>query len=354
MAELREVMYQKIVPSEDGHYLLTADIGGTNANFGLFVTNQVAKGILPLVASFHYKSRFITDFCELVNMVLSRIQTLYGIHITQASFAAAGVISADGMHVKPTNLPVSIDLAAIRAKTSLTQVLLANDFEVIGYGLPFVDPATLVLVNRGQPYPHGHKAILGAGTGLGKAVLFWDAAHKRYETLASEGGHADCVFLTHQELEIAHFIQECEQFTDPVSWEGVLSGNGIKRLYQFFSSKISDGAVRHGADGPRPDEIFASRHDDAACMKTYEFYAQIYGRCAKNFALDALCLSGLYIAGGIAAKNLALFQQPVFMKEFISSGKQSERLKKVPIYVITDYNVSLYGAASLFLLRKGQ
>jgi len=39
------------------------------------------------------------------------------------------------------------------------------------------------------------------------------------------------------------------------------------------------------------------------------------------------------------------------MQEFINCGKQQELLKQVPIYVITDYNVSLYGAAEYLRLE---
>jgi glucokinase len=39
------------------------------------------------------------------------------------------------------------------------------------------------------------------------------------------------------------------------------------------------------------------------------------------------------------------------MDEFLNCGKQQELLKQIPVYVITDYNVSLYGAAEYMRLE---
>ena len=81
-------------------------------------------------------------------------------------------------------------------------------------------------------------------------------------------------------------------------------------------------------------------------------YARFYARCAKDFALNALAVGGVYIAGGIAAKNLPMFELPAFMKEFVNCGKQQALLQEIPVYVITDYNVSLYGAAQYMILEN--
>ena len=106
------------------------------------------------------------------------------------------------------------------------------------------------------------------------------------------------------------------------------------------------------ANGPHPDEIFNNRDKDENCHKTFALYTIFYARCAKDFALDALALGGVYIAGGIAAKNLPLFLESSFMKEFVNCGKQQELLQQVPVYIITDYNVSMHGAAAYMLLEN--
>jgi glucokinase len=69
-----------------------------------------------------------------------------------------------------------------------------------------------------------------------------------------------------------------------------------------------------------------------------------YARCAKNIALDTLAMGGIYIAGGIAAKNKEIFQTEEFIQSFEASLKRSDVLKQIPIYLIVNYDVSLYGA----------
>lgn len=348
----KEVVYQSLPMCVSEDYIVAADIGGTNMNFGFFTKDKFKDGILSLVTSFHFKSKEVTDFSALVMQVLSRINVLYKVHVTQGSFAAAGVISSTRRQVKPTNLSIIIDLDDIVFKTSLKIVVLANDFEVISYGINYIKPSKVVVINKGKAHELGIKVIIGAGTGLGRATLLWNRFSHRYESLASEGGHADFVVHTSYELAMMTFIKQQEGLQSPLSWEDLLSGNGIHRLYNFFvAERLQKSMPQEIAEhvGPLPDEIFAMRHQDQDSWRTYATYAQFYGRCAKNMVLETLALSGLYIAGGIAAHNVDLFRQSTFMHEFLQCGKHSSLLRNVPLYVITDYNVSLYGAVAYYL-----
>lgn len=328
--------------------LLAGDIGGTNSNFGIF---EIQNTACTMLFSLHVKSKEVSSFADLIQDVLTYVDEKYHITITSACIAAAGVISDDRTFVKPTNLPLHIDTKEISAKTGLKNIFLVNDFEIIGYGLALINPKDIVLVNKGTPYQHGHKAIIGAGTGFGKCILYWNKNISSYVPISSEGGHADFPICTQQEFDLCRYIQNSEGWQCNVSWEDVLSGQGIQRIYNFFknSDRSSKETKGIGTHGPQPDEIFKSRLLDAHCAHTFELYTKFYARCAKDFALDALALGGIYIAGGIAAKNLALFEHPAFMKEFFMCGKQQALLQNVPIYVITDYNISLYGAAQYML-----
>ena len=349
MLPLREVVY---VPSVPPHVkaILVSDIGGTNSNFGVF---QLLDGHYQMLLSLHAKSKEVTNFADLVTEVVEYVKDKYNITLKRACLAAAGPISADRTFVKPTNLTVSIDTKEIAQKAKLEYVILTNDFEVIGYGLSRIAPKDLVLVNPGTPHEKGHKAIIGAGTGLGKCIMFYNNALGRYVPITSEGGHADFAPLHQRELDLTKYIQKYENWACNISWEDVLSGNGIQRIYHFLRHSNDNDKVskKTSVHGPRPDEIFKSRLLDHYCWETFEWYTTFYARCAKNFALDSLALGGIYIAGGIAAKNLELFQLPIFKQEFFNCGKQSELIRQIPIYVITNYNVSLYGAAEYMMLE---
>jgi glucokinase len=342
MLPVKEVVYVPLVP-QNVNAILVGDIGGTNCNFGIFYMEKKEE---KLLLSYHFKSKEITDFTGVIQQTLFICKNKYNITINTACLAAAGIISPERDYTKPTNLTFFIDTKDIIHRTAIKCVFLANDFEVIGHGLHRLNPQDIVQVKPGKDLKKTNQAIIGAGTGLGKCILLWESDRKHYSPVASEGGHADFPAQSELEYQLIQFIKKIYRKSCNVSWEDVLSGSGIQRIYQFFTARnhASQPNSFLGKKGLHPDEIFNSRHLDEHAFNTYELYAKFYARCAKNFALDALARGGIYIAGGIAAKNVELFRQPVFLDEFISCGKQEALLLDIPIFVIADYNVSLYGA----------
>jgi len=57
-----------------------------------------------------------------------------------------------------------------------------------------------------------------------------------------------------------------------------------------------------------------------------------------------MATGGLYITGGIASKNKEIFKSKEFLDEFENAYKRFDLLKKIPIYIVINYDVSLYGA----------
>jgi glucokinase len=351
MLPFREVFYaKKIEPSKI--CFLVGDIGGTNSNFGIV---EPHNDTFTLLLSLHFKSSEIKNFPDLIADIISYLNDKYSLTITKACLGAAGIISELRDWAKPTNLHFEIDAKKIKEKTGLATVVLINDFEAVGFGIEKLAKKDLVHLNNGAPRAYANKAILGAGTGLGKGIMAWDEPRHTYIPVPSEGGHADFAVQSQQELDFINFIKTSEHIPCNISWENILSGRGIQRIYSFLGSVGSYQSTQYTQEieknGLHPDMIFGYRMHDERCKDTFELFAGWYGRCAKNFTLDVLALGGMYIAGGIASKNLDLFKVPHFMGEFVNCGKQMQRLKDVPVYVISDYNVSLYGAAQYLMLR---
>ncbi len=334
-----------------GPFFLAGDIGGTNSNFGIFSL----KDRPLLIAAMHYKSKDITDFTLFMQQVLADIKARYAIEFKSACIGAAGVVYPHRVTVQPTNLPFEINTHDIAHATGLKDLFLINDFEAVALGVELISPEDIIVISKGTTRLHSNMGFLGAGTGLGKSIKVWCAGNGgSYVPVSSEGGHADAAFYEGEELGFSAFVY-ANYGLCPISWEAVLSGYGIQKIYRFLGTqrdypltKVSKEIEEHDLN---PDLISTYAREDLRCKDTFEFYVKMYARCAKNFALDALTLNGLYIAGGIAAKNIALFKDPLFMGEFVRCGKQSARLATMPIYLISNYNVSLYGAVVAAQLR---
>lgn len=347
---LREVVYVSEIP-KSGLFLLAGDIGGTNTNIGIF---DITKRPV-LLFSLHARSKEILDYAEFFAQLCPYIKQKFGIELFVACLGAAGIISENRTIAHPTNLKVIINARTIQEKAGLQQVVLINDFEAVGLGIELLPPESLITIHEGVSHPKAHKGALGAGTGLGKAALLWHRAHNRYIPFASEGGHADAVIKTAEEFALFDFIRaQKDHCGGPVSWEDILSGNGIQRIYNFLGTiqKYPITPYTHEIEKNKfpPDFISRYAHHDMRCKDTLIIYATLYARCTKSFVLDTLALGGVYIAGGIAAKNIQLFKNPIFMKEFLMCGKHESVLAKIPIIVIGDYNVSLYGAMNFMHL----
>jgi len=343
MFEFREIKHAKVLP-KGRSFILAGDIGGTNSNFAIFEEKE-----LKLLLSFHFKSQQITNFTEVVKFLLTHLKSGYNIVIKIACFAAACPIHETGQYCSLTNTHWDVDTKKIQKKTGLSSLVLINDFEAIAYGLDVIKSKDYQTIKVGRAVAKKPRILIGAGTGLGKSIIIWNNTIKKYMPLGSEGGHSDISINSKEEFNFLRFFKQSN-----VEWEDVLSGKGISNIYKFISRRsprtmISDEIKRSNYD---PELISKYRETDSLSQATFKWFIKFYGRCAKNLALDALAQGGVFIAGGIAAKNSSIFKSKEFKQEFLNSKKQKKLLEKIPIYLITNYDVSLYGAAVAALLHK--
>ena len=114
----------------------------------------------------------------------------------------------------------------------------------------------MIVLQPGKPQPRGNRAIIAAGTGLGEAGLTFDESIAGHRAFASEGGHSDFSPRDDRELALVNFLQQ--KLGRTPDWENVLSGAGLRNLYDFL---LSPGA--HHVDGglgnsdPKPADITA-------------------------------------------------------------------------------------------------
>lgn len=340
----KQVLFKDDIP-QDGLFFLAADIGGTNSNFGVF---HLTDKPMELLISLHYKSKLIADFTQFIVQVTQYIHDNFGITLKRGCIGAAGIVYHNRKQAKPTNLTFTINIDEIESATQMTDLFLINDFEAVALGIDSIAAKDIIYLQKGTAVNHANKAFIGAGTGLGKSIALWNPYSRLYVPIASEGGHADAVAYTQEDVALFEFIKKDRNLSCSVSWENLLSGNGLQSIYKYVGTtknyvKTEATNLIEAAD-LNPDRISYYAKIDERCRDTFTQYVKFYARCAKNFALDSLALGGLYIAGGIAAKNISMFFDEGFIEEFTQCGTHHKYAVELPIAIVADYNISLYGA----------
>ncbi|MDP3766265.1 MAG: glucokinase [Nanoarchaeota archaeon] len=336
--------YKKFSKKEHSSFILGCDIGGTNTNLGIF---GIKKNFPELLVSLHFKSRELKALHHAVHETLAYVKEKYKIRITKACIAVAGVLSPNKDYAKITNVKWDVSKKVLLKKSKLKKIFLINDFESIGYGINMLTKRDVIVVKKAKKIPKAPILVVGAGTGLGKATLIYDKHYKSYIPFPSEAGHSDFPAQNIHELELVNFIKKYKRIRKNVPYEEILSGQGLSNIYLFLrkTKQFKETSYSKEVDksGCNPEIISKYRKTDEACKETFKIFKNIYAKFAKNLAIDCLAYGGVYIAGGIAAKNKDIFDKE-FVKEFKNNYKMWHLLKKIPIYVILNYNAGLLGA----------
>jgi glucokinase len=323
--------------------VLGADIGGTKSNVGIF---EVTDDKATLLISFHAKTKSIGDFNETMNELLQYLYDTYGITIDDACIAAPGVATKNKDYSKVHGM-FDIKTSELIEKTPLKTAIIVNDLFVVGHGLDSIDQDNIVQLYGDIPEEkneHDLRAIISAGTGIGSSTITWDSKNKKYITHAGEAGMLD--FAPSNQLE-QQFFTHIKNFygRDTTYWANVASGSGITRIYSMLKlmGKHQDNLnlTDHNAN------VILKNTEDELCKATSDLFFKFFGRFARNYTWAILPYGGLYITGGIAANHSELFTEQ-FARKYEDPQFQKE-LRQIPVYLIKDPNVGLYGAVNYLL-----
>ena len=344
-----KIFNEKNLKKVYSEYLLGIDVGGTYTNIGVA---GLEKNKPVLLFSLNFESQKLNSLIQVINKTLTYAKTNYNIDISFACIGAAGVISPKNDFAKLTKLPWDVDLKEILQETPLKKAFIINDFQAIGYAINLLDKNNkndLIEIRLGEISNQNceTKVVIGAGTGLGKSILYFDKKYNSYIPKASEGGHADFPVENNSELELLDFIKNFRKIQKPIIYEELISGRGLESIYLFLrkNREYDETKYTKEIDESLSKAPLISKYKsmDTTCKETFNLFTKYFARCARNFVLDTMATGGLYIAGGIASKNKEIFNSKEFIDEFEKSFKRDFVLKKVPIYVIINYDVSLLG-----------
>ena len=317
---------------------LAADIGSTNARFGLARPGPNRTPVLSDVAVFPCR-----DFPNIDAAIAAYLSQLPAdAKPTAGTLAIAGPIAGD--NVKLTNNPWHFSIAGLRKQIGFAHLSIINDFAAISLSLMALPTEGMVSIGPQADLRLAQRlGVIGPGSGLGVGGLI------RYDGLdmpiPSEGGHVNFSAQTEREWAIARRLQA--KFGH-VSNERLLSGPGLVNLYESLAE--IDGRTA----APLRDADIVHRaidNTDPTCREALEHFCDILGSAAGDLAL-LLYADAVFIAGGIVPRFVDVLKVSEFRKRFEAKGRYAAHLAEVPTLVITEKYAGLIGAAVHLLQRK--
>ncbi|MER6951504.1 glucokinase [Nonomuraea sp. NPDC000554] len=301
---------------------LVADIGGTNARFGLVTSPGARPSHVAVLAG--------ADHPSLPEAVAAYLAELAGgVRPGAACLAVAGPV--EGERYRLTN---SAWAGSVR-ELDVPFAALLNDFEALAVSLPHLGGDDLV--SLGGPDPsYGVKAVLGPGTGLGVGGLV--PSGEGWTPIPGEGGHVTVPVQDERELELVRALRA--QGLGHVVAEHVLSGPGLARLHRAL-------AAVNGVSAPvlSASDIVA-RVDDSLCAETVEVFCGMLGSFAGNVALTLGARGGVYLGGGVLPRIVDRVRASDFRARFTANPDMSGYLAAIATTLIVAPQPALTGAAA--------
>ena len=326
--------------------ILAGDIGATRTRLAAF---QTEGNKLQLVVEKTFKSQQHGGLQEIIGTLVKT----EGIPVHSACFGVAGPVR--GGKSKISNLPWTIDSRELAAQLKVSSVGLINDLEAYAYGIDALESKDFVTLSEGLGEDaEGNRVVIAARTGLGVAGLYWDGF--RHHPFPCEGGHADFAPKNDLEAELAQYLRKKYEH---VSCERILSGPGIKNIYDFLrdAGKAEEPAwlqkqMSEAPDQPALVSQLALEHKAAICDQALDIFVGVYGSETGNCALNFMATGGVFIGGNIAAKIVPRMQDPVFMNSFLNKGRMRTLLADMPVKIVLNDDAGIIGAAQYTLIQR--
>ncbi len=281
------------------------------------------------------ESRYISgNFASLIEVIQLFQQQCRITHFSAACLGLPGPVV--GREARLTNLPWVVNAGLIEEQCWIDHVSLTNDFYAAALGVDELVESDLLCLQPGIPNMQSNRLVVGAGSGLGVAPIKNCDGH--FIPQSSEGGHID--FAPVNDLQIA-ILKWCRQKWSHVSYERLLSGEGLETLYFFFSIEEHG----HGHKGLKAPLIHqAALEGENVAIRAINAFVEIYGAYIGNLALIWESNAGVYIAGGIAPKISHWMMKPIFLNAFLNKGRMRNLVENTPIYLVLNEKVGLLGA----------
>lgn len=327
--------------------ILAGDIGGTNTR--LAVVEMTGNGARPRVLEERrFRNRDHPGLHPILQTFLTQLSSK---RPTRAAFGVACPVIQGRCDL--TNLDWSLDEAGLRERLGVNHARILNDFDAVAHAIDHLGPDDVVELQGGRGHSGKNRsgvdgqahvvAILGAGTGLGVGFVTGRPGARRVHR--SEGGHVDFAARTEREDRLRRHLALRH---GRVSWERVLSGEGLAEIYRFIVGEedVRDPFPLAAPDLPARVSSAALDASDPVAVDALDLFVSAYGAQAGNLALTLQTEGGVYVAGGIAPRIIPRLQAGGFMEAFRDKSPFETYLQGIPVRVIVHPSVGLVGAAA--------
>ena len=323
--------------------VLAADVGGTKTILASY--DPTEQGLRPR-RQHRYNSHEWTCFDQMLADFRQReFSAERPMQVASACFAVAGPVQQGQAQL--TNLDWHIDQKQLSRSLGTSAVEVINDIAVLIHGLPHLQPAMAVELQAGEPQAGGTVAVLGLGTGVGMAMGICTPAGLC--SCPSEGGHQEFSPCTPREWQLKQWLLD-DLCLERLSLERVVSGTGLGHVGRWLLST-------HPAPHPLKDQLSdptadlaaqvaaAAAQGDGLAQEALDLWTGACGTAAANLLLTSLCTGGLWLAGGVSAKQLPQLRSPVFLQRVQQVGRLQPLAAKVPIHALIAPEAGLFAAA---------
>ena len=319
--------------------LMVADIGGTNSRFAIF---EICADQLLCKNSVWLATAEFSSFSNLLGAAASGLNVDNFAVVDAAVIAVAGPVQ-QGKFCKAPNISWDIEIDRIEKGLLPQQVILINDFVAQAYATVANNGVVAKEVYPGVCNEQFPRVIIGVGTGLGKAALVPNGicgSSSGLQHVASEGGHAGFCIESVDEMPFLEFV--LSGLDKPyVEWEDVLSGRGLELIHRFCCSEKRSEKLS-------AMEISQRLKPGSA---TLELFAKFLGRMCRDFTLEFMARGGIYLTGGVLAKNPLVLRSNSFRQALLNLADDTVSIANIPVYLVDQEDSGLWGAANYACLQ---
>jgi glucokinase len=306
---------------------LAADIGGTHTRVQLL---EGKNGQLrPHAVIPEIQRKQLSSTSKLLSFLGQILDTAGVRHLTCCRIAAAGPV-LDGHSVSMTNwlgVP-DLDRHTFKAAGIDAEMVFLNDMTAAAIALAneigrskLDQKALEVLGGSSEAVHSGDFVLVSPGTGLGSAIGVWSEAAGIHVCRALEIQHSAIPCFDSHWASLWQALSV--DLGRPPSWEQVVSGAGLRRVYRALGGNPAFEAAMIA-------ERAANAGDPLAVDALTVFYRSL-ARFCQMLALALMPRCGVLIAGASTEKNASFLQSIDFMKDFLSNPIRRAVLEKISV-----------------------